>query len=472
MSSRLFSRSLPLDDTWDVIVAGGGPAGCTAAAAAAREGAKTLLVEQTQSLGGSGTTALVPAWCPFSDREKIIYRGLAEEVFRNAKSGVPHVPEAQLDWVAINPEQLKRVYDALLLKHGAEVRFQTFLSGVERDARGGVDCLVVSDKSGLRALKAKVYIDCTGDGDLAAWAGAEFQKGDEAGTLQPGTHCFILTNVDEQALWKSPGLHTNNPQSPIYAILASGKYPEIPDQHICLNKIGPATFGFNAGHLFHIDNTDPAGVSRAAREGRKIADAYRRAFAEFLPDAFGNAFLAATGGQVGIRETRRIVGDYILTLDDWMARRKFADEICRNAYFIDLHLTAEEARRKERIEVENRFEQYKPGESHGIPYRCLTPRGLRNVLMAGRNISVDRIVHGSIRVMPVCLAMGEAAGLAAALASCETQGDAHAVDVEKLRRRLIEEGAFLPEMKTRDFPSADSPSIHEPSDAGDKRQGA
>src|ERR1700722_17766471 len=108
------TRSLPLDDSWDVIVVGGGPAGSTAAAAAAREGAKTLLIEFSGALGGSGTSALVPAWCPFSDKEKIIYRGLAERVFEECKAGMPHVPKDKLDWVAIDPERLKRVYDKLV----------------------------------------------------------------------------------------------------------------------------------------------------------------------------------------------------------------------------------------------------------------------------------------------------------------------------------------------------------------------
>jgi hypothetical protein len=433
-----------VDESWDVIVAGGGPAGCAAAAAAAREGARTLLIEQTQSLGGSGTTALVPAWCPFSDREKIIYRGLAEKVFRCSQKGVPHVPAAQVDWVAINPEQLKRVYDNLLEQYGATVRFQTFLSGVEKDSNRGVEALIISNKAGLQALKAKVYVDCTGDGDLAAWAGADFQKGDETGDLQPATHCFILSNVNEEEVWKHPIPHASNRDSAVYDILASGKYPEILDAHICTNKIGPGTFGFNAGHLFHVDNTDPENVSRAARQGRKIAEAYQRALAEFMPTAFGNSFLVSTGTQVGIRETRRIIGDYVLTLGDWLARQGFDDEVCRNAYFIDLHSTAEEARRKMNVDIEKRFEHYKAGESHGIPYRCLTPKGLRNVLVAGRNISVERVVHGSIRVMPVCLAMGEAAGMAAAKAAASGDSDVHAVDVAGLRASLRTAGAYLP----------------------------
>lgn len=442
----LSARELPLDDSWDVIVVGGGPTGCTAAAAAAREGARTLLIETTACLGGSGTSALVPAWCPFSDKEKIIYRGLAEKVFNASKEGVLHIGAKDLDWVPIDAEKLKRVYDALVTEAGAKVLFQTFLAAVETDGEGQVTALVVSNKSGLTALKAKVYIDCSGDADLAAWAGAVFQKGDELGQMQPGTHCFILTNVDEYAYKNGPDLGWWDPDSPIHAILESGRYPEIPDKHMCHNIVGPGSVGFNAGHVWDVDNTKPETVSAALMKGRKLALAYRNALAEFHPAAFGGAFLVATGSVLGIRETRRIEGDYILKAEDYIERRTFSDEICRNSYFIDLHLTKEEAKTSDELEMAMRFNRYEKGESHGIPYRCLTPRGLKNVLVAGRSISCDRSVQGSVRVMPVCLAMGEAAGIAAAHATELSEPDVHQIDTTRLRRRLREEGAYLPEL--------------------------
>ena len=179
-----------------------------------------------------------------------------------------------------------------------------------------------------------------------------------------------------------------------------------------------------------------------------MALAYRNALAEFAPDAFAKAFLVSTGSVVGIRETRRIVGDYLLTLQDYTYRRSFPDEICRNAYFIDVHFTIEEAKAADRIDIEKRIAHYDKGEAHGIPYRCLTPRGLRNVLVAGRSISCERIVHGSIRVMPVCLAMGEAAGMAAAKAVMRHHCDVHAVDTGFLRARLQEMGGYLPPVPT------------------------
>lgn len=165
----LRSRSIPLNTDYDVIVVGGGPSGCTAAAAAARTGAKTLLLEATGSLGGMGTSGLVPAWCPFSDKERIIYRGLAETVFERSKALSPHVAPTDVDWVPIDPEGLKRIYDDLMQEYGVTVLFNTFLCDVDAE-NGEVHAIVTANKAGFTAYSAKTYIDCTGDGDLAVCA--------------------------------------------------------------------------------------------------------------------------------------------------------------------------------------------------------------------------------------------------------------------------------------------------------------
>jgi len=442
----LKQREIPLNKSWDVIVVGGGPAGCTAATAAAREGARTLLIEATGALGGMGTVGLVPAWCPFSDKERVIYGGLAEKVFWESRKGVPHVSKQQLDWVPINPEQLKRVYDDMVSEAGATVLFHTLLAGVETDEARGVSAIVAANKAGLSAYQAKVYVDCTGDGDLAAWAGAKFQQGQgETGELQPATHCFVLSNVDTYAYEHLlPAGEAR--QEVARKVTESDRYPAVLDSHFCQCLIGPGTVGFNAGHLWDVDNTDPMNVSAAMMQGRRLATQFRDGLAEMAPEAFGGAFLVSTGSLMGIRETRRIVGDYVLTVEDFLARTTFDDEICRNCYWIDIHTAKSEIEKAKTgaSHVVNRFERYKPGESHGIPYRCLTPKGLVNVLVAGRSISCDRPVQGSVRVMPVCLAMGEAAGIAAAFAAATDPRDVHAVDAAKLRETLRAYGAYLP----------------------------
>jgi len=441
MSTYTLTHDLPLDDSYDVIVVGGGPSGCTAATAAAREGARTLLIEAAGCLGGMGTLGLVPAWMPFSDQLKIIARGLANRVFLACKEGMPHVPN---DWHGgpIDAELLKRIYDDLVTEAGATVLFNTVLSAVEMGDGGAVDAIIASNKAGLKAYRAKVFVDCTGDGDLAAWAGAEYVKGDDAtGEMQPATLCFTLSNVDTYAYLYGPSMRDE-----IVPRLCGGKYPRIVDRHICHNLLGPGTVGFNAGHLWDIDNTIPENVSLALIEGRKIAEEFLRALAIEHPRAFGNAFLVNTAPLMGIRETRRILGDYLLTIEDYLARRGFPDEIARNAYPVDIHTAKHqiEASKQGTFNPMAHYEHFKPGESHGIPYRCLTPKGLKNVLVAGRCVSSDRPVQAAIRVMSNCLTTGEAAGLAAALAAGK-DADVHAVDTLHLCRRLIEEGGYLPD---------------------------
>ena len=420
-------RKVTVDSEWDVIVVGGGPAGCTAAISAAREGARTLLIEAMGQLGGMGTAGMVPAWCPFSDGEKIIYRGLAERIFTRSRNGVPHESKNHLDWVNIDPEQLMRVYDLEVAASGAQVLFFSRLAAVEKDANNHVDAIIVANKNGLTAFKAKVYVDATGDGDLATWAGAETLKTD---VLQSSTLCFSLANVDTYAFrYECPNLQSNDPNTPINRGIAEGRFPKSME-HICLNLVGPNVVQFNAGHI-DTDATDPKQLSKAMQDGRMLAYKFLKAFQEVAPKAFGNAFLVKTASLMGIRDSRRVVGDYLFTGDDWRARRQFEDEIGRNSYYIDIHKSGA-------VPV-----RYKKGESHGIPYRCLTPKGLSNVLVAGRCISTDEEAFGSLRVMPPCLVTGEAAGMAAFHAIQQGHEDVHKVDTQHLRARLKEEGQYF-----------------------------
>ncbi len=443
-------RDLEPTQPWDIVIVGAGPAGCAAAISAGEEGAKVLLIERTCSPGGMGTVAMVPAWCPFTDREKQIHEGLAGRILRRSKQTTPHVPDEQLDWVPIAAEHLKVIYEDELAKAGVTVRYDTFLVHAESDGAGGVSRIIVADKSGLNAIRARTFIDCTGDGDLVARAGFAMQRGDEGGgSLQPVTLCFTLANVKGYERGDRVGFKgkpADGGPSIIQRILAEGRYPLIPDEHICTCWVGPGCVGFNAGHIYEVDNTDPASVSRAMADGRKLAHAYRDALAEYDPEHFGEAFLVSTGSLIGARETRRIVAEYELTIEDYIARRSFDDEICRNAYFIDIHLAKEELAGGDWEEkVHARFDKYGPGESHGIPYRCLRPRGATNVLVAGRCIGTDRPVNGSVRVMPVCLCTGEAAGVAAAMAICGDGAHVGEIDVQALRARLRERGAYLPD---------------------------
>ena len=419
------------DSVWDVIVVGGGPAGCTAAIAAAREGARTLLIEAMGQLGGMGTIGLVPTWSPFSDGERIIYRGLAMTIFEEARKGVPHVKASQVNWVPINAEYLMRVYDRLVTASGSKVLFFSRLCAVEKRGNG-VEAVVVANKDGLTRFKAKVFVDATGDGDLAAWAGASFKRGyDAQGTNQLSTLCFSIDNVDMYDFNAKSHLDTNGDHaSPLWKAAQSGKYPLV-DAYANVVLTGPGQLQFNAGHIA-LDTTDPWQVSEAMITGRKKAAQYLQALQDLRPSTFGAASLVKTASVLGVRDSRRIMGDYVLTGNDWRERRSFADEIGRNCYYIDIHGSDKPAQR------------YKKGESHGIPYRCLTPKGLRNVLTAGRCISADSEVFGSTRIMPCCMVTGEAAGEAAALAAKSREANVHKVDTLQLRELLRQHGQYLP----------------------------
>lgn len=445
MSRLRVEREYPLEDGWDVVVAGGGPAGSMAAAAAAREGAKTLLIEATSALGGMATMGLVPGWCGFTDGEKFIHRGLAETVRHRLYGGRTAQPlDAPASLGTIDAEQYKRILDDLVTENGATVRFHSQLADVIVADDQTISAVLIADKTGLRAVRAKVYVDCTGDADLAAWAGAEFLKGDETGDMQPVTHCFMLTNV-------APHDPANPPAAGWQKkIIDDPKYPLIKDGFFNFGYLrADGTHVLNAGHLWDVDNTDTANLSQALITARKMVKQYHDAFVDYFPERFGGSYLAATAALLGVRETRRIVGDYVLSESDHRARRRFPDEISLNSFFIDIHPSWANRQREFRGEWSWRKEiddsRYATGEFHGIPYRCLTPKGLKNVIVAGRSVSADRAAHGAIRVMPPCMTMGEAAGVAAAFCAVERVPDFHLVDVGKLRKRLIERGAFLPE---------------------------
>ena len=427
----LYQKEIPVVDEYDVIVVGGGPSGCTAAAAAAREGAKTLLIESTASLGGMGTNGLVPFWCGFSNGGKLVNRGLARTVLDNLAKRMDaklykavhegaDEPE-KFPWrVGIDAELLKRVYDDLVTSCGADILFKTTLSDVQTNDKGEVTSVIVTNKAGLTAYKAKVFIDCTGEGDLIAWAGGEYLLGDEDGNMQAGTLCFTLVNADIDEYHKVRAYKiypTENPED----------YDLIIDNFSTTAELGSSSIGFNAGHLPEVNSIDPKSVSENIVKGRKLVEQIVKRLKEKYPQIYGNSRIGATAVTLGTREGRRIVGDYVLTNQDYLDRASFPDEIARNCYEFDSHDLF-----KKTEEIED-YTPYKPGESHGIPYRCLCPKNLKNVLVAGRIISAERKVLGACRIMATCLSTGEAAGLAAALAVKENGNDIHKVDTDRLR---------------------------------------
>jgi len=430
-----FTRRIPVRHEVDVFVAGGGPAGIAAALAAARQGRRVFLAERHTCLGGMGTAGMVPAFMQFTDGVNFLAGGIGREVAeKSAKaSGFP-----LRDCLPIKAEVLKRLYDDLLLEAGVGFTFQTELIGVETE-RERVALAVLAAKSGLFAVSAKAFVDATGDGDLAAWAGAPFEKGDADGGLMPGTLCSLWANVDWPAVHKS-GLGAG--ESRLEAAFKD-KLFTIEDRHLPgMWQVGDDIGGGNIGHTFGVDATDERSTTKALLWGRKSLLEYERYYKQYLK-GFEKMTLVATGSLLGIRESRRILGDYVLCLEDFKRRAVFADEIGRYSYPVDIHATKPDKANYDQFAEEFRTLRYTKGESYGIPYRVLVPRKLANVLVAGRCVSSDRYIQGSIRVMPGCFITGQAAGVAAAIA-IERNADARGVPVEELQARLKKLGAFLP----------------------------
>lgn len=439
---QLPQQSVPVSYQADVVVVGGGAAGIAAAVSAARNGAKTLLIEQRGFLGGMGTVALVPAFCPFTDKQKPIIRGIGLELMERMKAACNPAYrkeyEQTLDWVPIDPETLKRVYDDAAVENGVALLFHTFVYDVLlSEDRRTVEGLVIVNKTGRSVVQCRYVIDATGDADLAAMAGVPFQKGGEQGELQPGSMCYMLVNVDRQRFLRF--LETSGDSGQLHKTveraIAEGALPEGRKSISGLAWVNDYLVGVNFGHVFGIDGTKAEDLTRGALEGRKLAERQTLFFRKYVP-GFEHAHMIASGEQIGIRETRRIRGDYVLTAEDFMTARSFPDDIARNAYYIDIHLANSKGSMT--------FNHLPPGQSHGVPYRVLLPEGIDNVWVPGRAASSDRAVQGSLRVMPNCFAMGQASGTAAAMALASGAGS-RGISVAGLQRKLLEQGAWLGE---------------------------
>ncbi|GIP18622.1 membrane protein [Paenibacillus montaniterrae] len=436
------SASIPVAHEVDVLVIGGGASGIAAAIAAARAGAQTMLVEQRGFLGGMGTVALVPAFCPFTDKQKPIIRGLGLQLMERMKQacGPKYLEQYQeiLDWVPIDPEVLKRVYDDAILESGVMPLYHTFVYDIvlSKDRRT-VQGVVVVNKTGRSFISCRYIIDCSGDGDIAALAGVPFQKGGEAGELQPGSMCYLLANVNRSKFKRflEESGDTGQLHKTVEQAIEEGALPEGRKSISGLAWISDYLVGVNFGHVFDIDGTLAEDLTRGAIEGRRTAERQLQFFRRYVP-GFEHAHMVASGEQLGIRETRRIEGDYILTVDDFLAARSFPDDIARNAYYIDIHLANSKS--------EMTFNHLPPGVSHGVPYRIMLPLGIDNLWVAGRCVSSDRAVQGSLRVMPNCFSMGQAAGTAAALALRDGT-DSRGISVAELQQRLLEQDVWLGE---------------------------
>ena len=410
---------------------------------------------------------MLPVFCQFSDGINFLAGGIGREVYELAK---PIGDPASFTHIMV--EQLKRTYDDLMLKSGATFTFETRLIAVETEGRK-VTHAICSGKRGPFAVRAKAFVDATGNGDMATWAGASFEKGDENGNMMPPSLMSVWCNIDDPVAYnqrqQNVELLEKAHADGVFTVL-NRHLPGIWNPCRGRSKAADAQKGYILasyleeyagihrgigigllGHLFGVDGTDDQSMTEGYIRGRKLVLEYERYYKEYLK-GFEGMELLLTAPMMGIRETRRIMGDYVLCLDDFKRRAVFDDEIGRYSYPADVHAAKPSKQDFEKWEKEFSSElRYKPGESYGIPYRILTPKGLDNLWVGGRCVSVDRHILGSIRVQPACLITGQAAGAAAALA-IEVNTSSHALDVKQLQRRLKAMGGFLPNLDGGDEP--------------------
>jgi hypothetical protein len=414
-------------DKYDVIVAGGGPGGVGAAVAAARGGARTLLVEREGCLGGGGTTMLVNPFMPYTTDcwrekgdEKIVNAGIFMEALKalKARGGTSPSDERRFD-----DEVYKAVLDELAASAGVTVLFHAALFDAQAEA-GRVKSIRLAHNNGPITVTGKVFIDATGDALLSAMAGCQVMFGDEDGNVMPMTMNFIVGGVDNS---RAPsGLEMR-----VLAAKGDKDTPALINTNVsCISFCRPGTMHYNAIRI--PGNTlDPSDLSRAETEGRRRVHNFVAWLKANVP-GYEKCYLVKTGQHIGIRESRRVVGDYVLSGEDFSRCAKFDDGIACSAYPVDIH---------GQKQGQTRIEHLPPGEYYQIPYRCLTPKGMTNLLVASRSVSADVVAHSSLRTMPIVMNIGEAAGHAAAMSL--PAGDVRKIDVQKLRQKIRDNGGVL-----------------------------
>lgn len=454
----------------DVLVCGGGPAGINAAIAAARNKVKTLLVEQHGFLGGMITAGLVvwPGGFHTEQGEQVI-RGIPQELVDKAvqTGSMGHqlspVRPNKITVTVFDEEILKYIAEEMVQQAGAEILLHSFIFSV--DARGDrIQAVHIANKSGKQTIRAKMVVDATGDGDIVAWSGAPFEQGrEEDGLCMPVTTVFKMDRVNTRELVSY--MHDNpekfrkgegwfrdiwaNRASILFCNFAAfseewdravekGELPPVIDKEhsgagIRLGTSREDELYINMTRVINIDSTDVKSLTRGEIEGRRQVTLCAVWLKKNVP-GFKEARLVCTGPQVGVRESRRVKGQYVLTAQDIVEGRKFEDVVAKNGMGLDIHEQTEQGG--------HRWVRIRKGGSHDIPYRSLLPLKIENLIVAGRCISCTQKAFTSVRWGGPCMATGQAAGTAAAL-SIRRKCSPKEIEVALLQKTLRESGALL-----------------------------
>lgn len=407
---------------FDLIVCGGGPSGVAAAIAAGRRGVSTLLVERYGFCGGMATAALVNPWSgheytnPATGKNGSIINGIFREVVMGLQElgGFGSV----LSPAAFDEEALKYVYDNLLKEAGVQVQYHSYLTGIKKDGNR-ISALEIQSKSGVEYIYGNQFIDCSGDADLAAMAGVDFEVGrPEDGLTQAMTVSFRMANVDKSAMQATGHLrkarHLVEPY--FQQALAEGSlhYPYRPFIHF-YDYPRPGVLHFNMTRINRVSGLNVEDLSFSEGEGRRQAFLIGQWLIKTVP-YFKNAYVEKVACQVGVRETRHIRGLYKVTSEDILSAKKFEDGIVRSRYFIDIHNPTGSKDVQQKAGTHGALDHSfgpPPGDFYEVPFRSLVSENVPNLLVACRALSATHEASAAIRVMATMHGIGEAAGIAA-----------------------------------------------------------
>ena len=392
-----------MEHIYDLIVVGGGFAGVCTALEAASGGLDVLLVEKNNCLGGAAANCLVMPfmkyWTRMPGEEELI--NLAGDLFAEIVAEMKAI-EPKTTITAFDEEILKLTLNRMCAKYGVHLLFNTVICGVERE-NDRIVSLQALGKSKKLHLRARAYADATGDAELSMLAGCACKVGREAdGLCQPMTLCFRMSGVDKQKFAE------NKPKiNPLYQeFQAKGLIKNPRENVLVFENFNDNVLHFNTTRVVRMDPTDPFAVTQAEIEAREQVYEICKFLKENI-EGFENCRVLSTALQIGIRESRKVIGEYILTVEDLKSCARFEDAIATANYDIDIH----------NPEGSGTSHYYFPaGEWYEIPYRCLVPKGMKNMLVVGRCISSTHEAQASYRVMPYCAELGQAAGVAFSVA--------------------------------------------------------
>jgi hypothetical protein len=389
----------------DVLVLGSGPSGFAAAYCAAKNGAKVILVEQCGDVGGISTTGLMSHWTGScgSPLYKEVLKRSADKNEGDKKGVITKY---------IDPEKLKTIYLNMLYEAGVKILLYTFSFDAICDSEKVLGATVVN-KSGITDIYAKITIDATGDGDIAAKSGAEFILGRESDNkMQPVTLMFKVGGVDDKRAVSLQSFESKYQTEKGELQALAKEHIPFPAGHVLTYKSTlPGIFTLNMTNVIDIDGTKAEDLTKATVVCRNQIDDIIKYLREFVP-GFENCFIISSASLIGVRETRHFKGEYTLNEQDILDARVFDDYVVKDAHFnFDVHNITGAGLDKTGVQ-----HQFKQKNGYTIPYRCLLPVSKENLLLCGRNISGTHIAHSNFRVMPICIGIGEAAGTAAAIA--------------------------------------------------------